>query len=157
MCTDTHTLDFLMCYIPMHACTHLCSSVGFVLVFGCLSVSPSPDLHLSEVETATAKTDPPVELLGSLSTSQIHGNGYNCRKRTEHCSNKSDLCYPLFSTAKLRCDTIAAVPTLWDIPDGPKFDLLLSGASTNYMSLSWVDLQWTLWLVLLFPIACGKT
>lgn len=59
--------------------------------------------------------------------------------------------------AKLRWVPIAAILSLRGIPGGPQIDLMLSGVSANYTSLSWVDLQWILWLGLPFLIAHGKT
>lgn len=63
----------------------------------------------------------------------------------------------IVTEAKLRWVTIAAILSLWGIPGGPQTDLMLSGASANYMSLSWVDLQWILWLEPPFLTAHGKT
>lgn len=59
--------------------------------------------------------------------------------------------------AKLRWVPIAAILSLRGIPGGPQIDLMLSGVSANYTSLSWVDLQWILWLGLPFLMAHGKT
>lgn len=78
---------------------------GIIIVFGCLSVSPTPDLHLSEAETAGAWADPPADLMVSSSTCQNHGNGYNYKSRTKHCRKmlqNADPCYPLFSMTKLK-------------------------------------------------------
>lgn len=50
-CVQTHICTFLY-DIPVHVCVA-------VVVWGRSSVSPSPDLHLSDTETAAVKAGPP--------------------------------------------------------------------------------------------------
>lgn len=124
-----------------------------------LSVSSKPDMHLSEVERATGKADYLLKCWISSSTRDICCYGSNRLKIHTHFKTevKSDACLPLVSEATLRWASLTVVPSLWEVPGGPSIDLMLLGVSTNYMSLSWVDLRWTLRLGLPFLIASGNS